>query len=57
MAGIATYNAKRDFKKTPEPKGAVALRRSGAPEFVVQKHDASRLHAYGLWATVRQAPA
>lgn len=44
MAGIATYNAKRDFKKTPEPKGAVARRRSGAPEFVVQKHDASRLH-------------
>lgn len=44
MAGIATYNSKRDFKKTPEPKGAIARRRSGAPEFVIQKHDASRLH-------------
>jgi bifunctional non-homologous end joining protein LigD len=42
MAKLATYRAKRDFTKTTEPKGT-APRRSGA-SFVVQKHDASRLH-------------
>jgi len=39
---LASYHAKRDFKKTPEPKGAAA-RRSGN-SFVIQKHDATRLH-------------
>jgi bifunctional non-homologous end joining protein LigD len=39
---IETYNRKRDFAKTPEPRGKKA-RRKGA-SFVVQKHDASRLH-------------
>ncbi|WP_310468826.1 DNA ligase D, partial [Sphingomonas sp.] len=39
---IATYNAKRDFKKTAEPKGR-KLKGTG-DSFVVQKHDASRLH-------------
>ena len=39
---IATYNAKRDFKKTGEPKGR-KLKGAG-DSFVVQKHDASRLH-------------
>jgi bifunctional non-homologous end joining protein LigD len=39
---IATYNAKRDFKKTTEPKGR-KLKGTG-DSFVVQKHDASRLH-------------
>ena len=39
---IATYNAKRDFKKTAEPKGKTA--RTKGDSFVVQKHDASRLH-------------
>jgi bifunctional non-homologous end joining protein LigD len=39
---IATYNAKRDFKKTAEPKGR-KLKGKG-DSFVVQKHDASRLH-------------
>ncbi len=44
---IATYNAKRDFKKTTEPKGRKLKGRnikSGGDSFVVQKHDASRLH-------------
>lgn len=44
MSGIATYNAKRDFKKTAEPPGKVAARRSRNLQFVVQKHDATRLH-------------
>ena len=39
---IATYNAKRDFKKTAEPKGKKG--RAKGNSFVVQKHDASRLH-------------
>jgi bifunctional non-homologous end joining protein LigD len=39
---LATYNAKRDFAKTAEPKGEVG---SGADDlFIVQKHDATRLH-------------
>jgi bifunctional non-homologous end joining protein LigD len=36
------YNAKRDFAKTAEPKGR-KLKGAG-DSFVVQKHDASRLH-------------
>ena len=40
---IATYRAKRDFVATPEP--APARRAAGtAHRFVVQKHDARRLH-------------
>jgi bifunctional non-homologous end joining protein LigD len=42
MAKLAAYRAKRDFTKTSEPAGK-ASRRGGA-SFVVQKHDASRLH-------------
>ncbi|QNM82465.1 DNA ligase D [Sphingomonas sabuli] len=39
---IKTYNAKRDFSKTKEPKGR-KLKGTG-DSFVVQKHEASRLH-------------
>jgi len=39
---IETYNRKRDFAKTKEPKGR-KLKGNG-DSFVVQKHDASRLH-------------
>ncbi|WP_294171618.1 DNA ligase D [uncultured Sphingomonas sp.] len=39
---IESYNAKRDFSKTGEPKGR-KLKGSG-DSFVVQKHDATRLH-------------
>jgi len=42
MAKLAAYRAKRDFTKTSEPAGK-APRRRGA-SFVIQKHDASRLH-------------
>jgi bifunctional non-homologous end joining protein LigD len=38
---LAEYKKKRDQKKTPEPMGGKS---SGTPIFVVQKHDASRLH-------------
>lgn len=39
---LAPYNAKRDFARTREPKGVIA--RTGGNSFVVQKHDATRLH-------------
>jgi bifunctional non-homologous end joining protein LigD len=39
---IATYNRKRDFTKTKEPRGR-KLKGKG-DSFVVQKHSASRLH-------------
>ena len=39
---IETYNAKRDFKNTAEPKGRTG--RKTGDSFVVQKHEASRLH-------------
>ncbi|WEX77506.1 DNA ligase D [Sinorhizobium numidicum] len=42
MATLKTYRQKRDFGTTPEPKGRRA-RKSGN-SFVVQKHDATRLH-------------
>ncbi|MES2688200.1 MAG: DNA ligase D [Pseudomonadota bacterium] len=39
---LASYRNKRDFKRTPEP--AAGGRSSTNLRFVVQKHDASRLH-------------
>lgn len=39
---LAQYNAKRDFKLTPEPAGKVEKGKSN--RFIVQKHDATRLH-------------
>jgi bifunctional non-homologous end joining protein LigD len=39
---IETYNRKRDFSKTKEPKGRKLSGKGDS--FVVQKHDASRLH-------------
>ncbi len=39
---LARYNAKRDFAKTAEPAGTLAPGHGNS--FVVQKHDASRLH-------------
>ncbi|MFC3727198.1 DNA ligase D [Neoaquamicrobium sediminum] len=40
---LDTYRRKRDFEKTPEPKGADRKAAAGN-SFVVQKHDARRLH-------------
>ncbi|MET3724821.1 DNA ligase D [Sphingomonas trueperi] len=39
---LARYNAKRDFAKTAEPAGKVA--KGSGNRFIVQKHDATRLH-------------
>jgi bifunctional non-homologous end joining protein LigD len=41
---LETYNRKRDFAKTAEPAGKVAPRKGKALTFMVQKHDATRLH-------------
>lgn len=41
--GLQRYWKKRDFQKTPEPRGSPALP-SNQLQFVVQQHAASRLH-------------
>lgn len=41
---LSTYRQKRDFEKTPEPSGKTAVAPSQQRRFVIQKHDASRLH-------------
>ena len=40
---LAPYHAKRDFARTPEPRGTVEST-AGGSMFVIQKHDATRLH-------------
>jgi bifunctional non-homologous end joining protein LigD len=44
--GLKKYKQKRDFSKTAEPKGGKPLPKPvrGACRFVIQKHDARRLH-------------
>ena len=39
---LAEYNRKRDFKKTKEPAGKRA--KGAGNRFIVQKHEATRLH-------------
>jgi bifunctional non-homologous end joining protein LigD len=41
---LAQYEAKRDFKRTPEPGGRVPRQAARALRFVVQEHHARRLH-------------
>lgn len=42
--GLEEYKRKRDFRRTSEPAGGRRKRRASRLEFVIQKHDASRLH-------------
>jgi bifunctional non-homologous end joining protein LigD len=51
VMALERYNKKRDFSRTPEPSGTRAKKKSKSMQkskralcFVVQKHDASRLH-------------
>ena len=64
MARLREYERKRDRKKTPEPFGGGA-RRDKRPIFVVQRHDARRLHydfrlerdgALASWAVPKGIP-
>ncbi len=41
--GLSRYKEKRDFKKSPEPVGKKG-KRAAELSFVVQRHDATRLH-------------
>src|SRR3982750_2054942 len=41
---LATYNKKRDFKKTSEPSGDNNQQQDDKLIFVIQRHKASRLH-------------
>ena len=62
MAQLRTYRAKRDFTKTAEPRGRVAQGRATTLRFVIQRHDATRLHydlrlelggVYKSWAVTK----
>ena len=41
---LATYRAKRDFRRTAEPSGETSIGPSNRLRYVIQKHAASRLH-------------
>ena len=44
LKSLNTYRKKRDFEKTAEPSGDVKVASSKQRRFVIQKHDATRLH-------------
>jgi bifunctional non-homologous end joining protein LigD len=44
LRNLSTYRKKRDFEKTNEPSGDVKVAPSKQRRFVIQKHDATRLH-------------
>jgi bifunctional non-homologous end joining protein LigD len=41
---LSAYQAKRDFARTTEPDGSAAAPADGHLRFVIQRHDATRLH-------------
>ncbi|MGA7074620.1 DNA ligase D [Bradyrhizobium sp.] len=44
LKNLSTYRKKRDFEQTTEPSGEVPVALSRQRRFVIQKHDATRLH-------------
>ncbi|QOZ32415.1 DNA ligase D [Bradyrhizobium sp. CCBAU 53421] len=44
LRNLTTYRKKRDFEKTNEPSGEVKVAPGKQRRFVIQKHDATRLH-------------
>ncbi|WP_027524673.1 DNA ligase D [Bradyrhizobium sp. Ec3.3] len=44
LRNLSTYRKKRDFEITPEPSGETRVAPSKQRRFVIQKHDATRLH-------------
>jgi bifunctional non-homologous end joining protein LigD len=62
MTRLSDYNSKRDFSKTGEPRGKLGKRAGKALRFVIQRHDATRLHydlrleldgVYKSWAVTK----
>jgi bifunctional non-homologous end joining protein LigD len=62
MRPLSTYRSKRDFARTAEPAGRVSRRRGKLRRFVIQRHDATRLHydlrlelggVYKSWAVTK----
>lgn len=62
MRKLGRYRAKRDFGVTAEPRGRVGPRKQKALRFVIQRHDATRLHydlrleldgVYKSWAVTK----
>ena len=47
---LATYQARRDFKKTSGPTAKVSIQRAGYPRFIIQKRTASCVMLRG-WPT------
>ena len=41
---LETYRGKRDFRRTPEPRGRDRGRKAKGPRFVIHEHDATTLH-------------
>jgi bifunctional non-homologous end joining protein LigD len=44
MASLEQYHAKRDFRATTEPRGKRGRSKAAGGIYVIQKHDATRLH-------------
>jgi bifunctional non-homologous end joining protein LigD len=44
VSRLSPYRAKREFDKTPEPRGKLSRPSRKGLRFVVQRHDATRLH-------------
>jgi bifunctional non-homologous end joining protein LigD len=62
MARLSAYHSKRDFSVTAEPRGRVGKARAKVLRFVIQRHDATRLHydlrleldgVYKSWAVTK----
>lgn len=61
--GVAEYRAKRDFRRTPEPSGRTRIKPAAGLRYVIQRHDARRLHydlrlelngTFKSWAVTRR---
>ncbi len=62
MPRLTAYHAKRDFSVTKEPRGSIGKERGKTRRFVIQRHDATRLHfdlrleldgVYKSWAVTK----